>query len=313
MATYTLTAETGGFGWYHSWLLKDGIWNDAGWWADVAAWEPNEGINFGIGEAAGVGVFTVVGQGINEDIVERIEAGIFSLSGQAAPKGITEATGGTSYTLTGQDIAEAINEALDAGVFALAGQDAGKALFELAGPASFNLVGQDAAKSIAEALGAGVFVFNGVPITKNYSERVDAGSFAVVGQDSARGVIEALEPGYFAWQHSWLLKDGVWNDSGWWADVAAWQPNAGINFGISEIAGTGVFVLQGQNIAEKIVERVEPGIFVLVLQDAFPQKDRTERDGTRTSTIFASSQNSANFTHQPNRVIITALTPNEAA
>jgi hypothetical protein len=311
--TYTLTAETGGFGWYHSWLLKDGTWNDAGWWADVAAWEPNEGINFGIGQAAGVGVFTVVGQGINEDIVERIEAGIFALSGQAAAKGITEAAGGTSYTLAGQDITESISEALEAGVFALAGQDAGKALFELVGPASFSLVGQDAAKSIAEALGAGVFVFNGVPITKNYSERVDAGSFALVGQDSGRGVIENLEAGRFFGDFAWALSNGFWNDEGWWLDTASWGANPGINFGISEIAGTGVFVLAGQDAGRGVIERGEVGVFDVVFIDAFPRKDRTERDGTLTSTIFASSQNNANFTHQPNRVIITALTPNEAA
>lgn len=244
MTAYSTTADTGGFGWYHSWLLKNGTWDDNGWWADVAAWEANEGITFGIGLAGAAGVFTVTTQGANEDIVERAEAGVFTFTGQAAPKSISEAAGGQSYALTGQDISEAISEALDAGVFSLAGQDAG------------------------------------------------------------RGVIENLEPGYFAWKHSWLLKDGIWNDNGWWADAAAWEPNAGINFNITEIAGTGVFVLQGQNANKRISEQAETGLFVLVLQDAFLRKDRVERDGTRTSTVF---------TQAPNRVIISALTPNEAA
>jgi hypothetical protein len=313
MATYSLSAKTGGFGWYHSWLLKTGSWDDAGWWADVAAWEANEGINFGISEAAGVGVFAVVGQGTNKHIVKRIETGIFSLSGQAAAKGISKAAGGQFYDLTGQDINQAISKALDAEVFLLDGQDASKAISEAIVAGSYSVTGQDANKKVGKALGAGVFVFNGVPIAKNYSKRVDAGSFALAGQDAGRGVTENLEPGYFAWKHSWLLKDGFWNDNGWWADVAAWEPNAGINFHISEISGTGVFVLQGQDAAKAIAKSAEAGIFVLVLQDAFPRKDRTERDGTQTSTIVAQAANNAMFTQAPNRVIISALTPNEAA
>lgn len=293
MATYALTAETGGFGWYHSWLLKDGTWNDASWWVDVAAWEPNEGINFGIGESGGTGSFTVVGQDANKHIVHLFGTGSFALQGQDAFRNIAEAAQTGLFSVAGQDVNESISIAHAFGSFSLTGQDANKGISNVFGTGIFTVVGQDTSRKIIEFAETGIFVFNGVPITKAYSERVDVGEFTLTGQDSGRNVIEALESGYFAWQHSWLLKDGVWNDNNWWADVAAWEANAGINFGISEIGGTGVYVLVGQDAAKGLSKLLDTGVFDLTMQQAIVWKPRYEfQDETPTVILQGTSQNS---------------------
>lgn len=307
MATYTLIAETGGFGWYHSWLLKDGTWDDAGWWADVAAWEPNEGINFGIGESGGTGSLTVVGQDANKHVVHLFGTGSFALQGQDAFRDITEAAQTGLFSVAGQDVKESISIAHAFGSFSLTGQDANKGISNVFGTGIFSVVGQDTSRNIIEFAETGIFVFNGVPITKAYSERVDAGEFTLIGQDSGRNVVEALEPGYFAWQHSWLLKDGVWNDNGWWADVAAWEPNPGINFGISEIAGTGVFVLVGQGAAKKLSKLFGTGNFNIAMQEVVARVPRYESDKGRTSaTLLTGRPNSAHILQRGNSATLLA-------
>lgn len=100
MATYSLTAETGGFGWYHSWLLKTGFWDDDGWWADVAAWEANEGINFNISDAVNTGVFTFLGVPANKSYSKRLGTGLFSLAGQDVIEQKAEAG---NFSVVGQD------------------------------------------------------------------------------------------------------------------------------------------------------------------------------------------------------------------
>ena len=349
MATYTLTAETGGFGWYHSWLLKDGTWDDSKWWADVAAWQANEGINFGFAQTAETGVFTATGQAITEDIVEKAEVGTFSLTGQAANKSIGEAAGNLSLSLVGQDVTEGISEALQAGLFVTQGQDAGKDLSEAVGTGSFAVTGQNITEDIVEKAETGVFTLAGVPIDKQYSERADTGVFgltgqdiqdsttlddfgqytvttqginenivekaetgvfSIAGQDAAKNVSKSLDNGYFAWKHSWLLKDGFWNDDAWWADVAAWEPNEGINFGITELAGSGVFLLVGQNITEDIVERAETGIFSLVGIDAIVFKPRYEFDGGITTVTLPDGRNVIAVNDNKNSLSVAGYGPN---
>ena len=116
------------------------------------------------------------------------------------------------------------------------------------------------------------------------------------------------DTGIFVWYHSWLLKDGIWDDDGRWVDAATWAPLEGINFGISETAGSGVFALAGQDAFKSIGERIDFGAFVLSFEDAVSvRKDRTERKNSPNRVIVSA------VTQSPNRVIVSAVTPNEAA
>ena len=313
MTAYSTTADTGGFGWYHSWLLKDGTWDDDGWWADVAAWEANAGIDFGIGEAANNGVFTVVGQDAAKKIVAVQANGSFTLSGQDAFKNVSELAPGYFLTVGGQDINESLLEAIDFGGFDFTGQAANKNISEASGFGTFVFNGRPISEAISERAEAGVFSYAGSDVNEALLERIDAGAFTLSGQGAGKSISYALDVARFTWLHSWLLKDGVWDDAQWWVDAATWAPLDGINFGIGEAGSSGIFTLTGQDINEAILERIDFGAFTLSYEDGFPRKDRVERDNTKSSTIVVQSANSATFTHLPNRVIIQEITPNEAA